>query len=235
MITINYGGRLGNNMLQYSASKIFSNKHKIKLVTQPKNGNIDFTSYVKKTCDKDHKIFNKDQIIVTNENFLNLLSLESCETAHYIFSDYFQISKFVNTYNEEIKKIFIDSNTKKSGVFVHYRIGDIQNTKNMLPIEYYIDCLDRSGQSFGVICSDTPNHENVLKLSSKYNLSILTDDPLNIIDLGRKYDNIILSEGTFSWWIGTLSSANNIFYNERERFWHGDIFTNKDWIKLNYE
>ena len=57
MITINYGGRLGNNMIQYSAARLFSNKHKIKLITPPINGDINFTSLLKSNDDTDHQSY----------------------------------------------------------------------------------------------------------------------------------------------------------------------------------
>jgi lysosomal acid lipase/cholesteryl ester hydrolase len=44
----------------------------------------------------------------------------------------------------------------------------------------------------------------------------------------------VITPHTFSWFIGLLSNADNIFFNKRERFWHGDIFTSKKWIGLNY-
>lgn len=235
MVIINYAGRLGNNMLQYAAAKIFSNKFKIKLITPPISGWVDFTSYINPNINNEYLEYTSSQtIIVNNENFLNLLSKDDILKCNYVFSDFFQINEFVTNYENEIKKVFIDQTEKKSGVFLHYRIGDIENTPNMLQLDYYLDCLNQINLYNGVITSDSPNHKNVKIISEKFNLTIIEKTPLETIDLGRQYNNLILSEGTFSWFIGLLSNADNIFFNKRERFWHGDIFTSKKWIGLNY-
>jgi hypothetical protein len=235
MVLINYLGRLGNNMLQYSAAKIFSNKFKIKLLTPPTSGDINFIDIIKTNDDTSFEVYSGKTIIVNNQNILELLSNESCEPAIYIFDDFFQIKEFIVTYTEEIKNIFYSQSNDIDNVFVHYRIGDIEFLKNMLPIEYYIEALEKIGVSGGVISSDSPNHKNVKLLSNKFKLEVIIKPPLETIILGSKYNNLVLSEGTFSWWIGMLSNAENIIYNDRERFWHGDIFCNDHWTKLNYK
>lgn len=235
MILINYSGRLGNNMLQYAAAKIFSDKFKLKIITNPSSGNIDFSEIIKSSNEEiDYKIYDDKKIIVNDKNFLYLLSKDVCERSTYIFDDFFQIKEFVTNYIKDIKNIFNINRGSIDDVFLHYRIGDIEFLKNMLPLNYYIEALEKIGVYKGIITSDSPDHYNVKFLSDNFNLKILSDDPLKTIILGSKYNNIILSEGTFSWWIGVLSDAKKIIYNERERFWHGDIFCYDNWIKLNY-
>jgi hypothetical protein len=234
MVSINYAGRLGNNMLQYAAAKIFSNKFKIKLSTPAISGGINFTKLLIINDDSDFESYQNKTIIVNNQNFLELLSKEKCDPANYIFEDFFQIKEFILNYTVNIKNIFQNNTKSIDQVFVHYRIGDIELLQNMLPIDYYIEALEKIGSKKGVISSDSPDHDNVKLLSEKFNLEILVKPPLDTIILGSNYNNLVLSEGTFSWWIGVLSNAEKIIYNNRERFWHGDIFCYDDWIKLNY-
>ena len=48
------------------------------------------------------------------------------------------------------------------------------------------------------------------------------------------FNNLILSQGTFSWWIGFLSNAENIFWPSGGDKWHGDIFVFENWKKIDF-
>ena len=111
MITINYGGRMGNNMIQYSAAKLLSNKHKIKLVTPPINGDINFTELLLPTNDDEYQIHQHNTLIVDNNNFLPLLESPIIENRHYVFSDYFQFESFFSNYEGDIRKLYKNCNT----------------------------------------------------------------------------------------------------------------------------
>jgi hypothetical protein len=235
MVTINFGGRLGNNLLQYITAYLFSKKFNYNLNTEGVNNKLDFADFFKL---KTHigKIFQRHEIIVDNNNLINFLEKENIDDRHYIFSDYFQIREYIEIYLDEIISCFNPVETKIDDVFVVYRIGDIDNTRQMLPIDYYRDCLKELNFNKGFITSDTPNHPNIIELSKDFNLEIYKNEcPMQTIDYARKFDKLILSEGTFSWWIGTLSKSNFVYYNERERFWHGDIYVDKHWIKKKFD
>ena len=105
----------------------------------------------------------------------------------------------------------------------------------MLPFEYYEDALTKINPTSGYITSDTPDHPNVLRLIEKFNLKNYNESPLETIDFAKNFNNLVLSEGSFSWWMGFLSSAENVYYNERPRFWHGDMFVIPEWKPLKYD
>lgn len=232
MIIIDYKGRLGNHLFQYAAACIFAKKFNLQIFNEPPKINFDV---IKIPCLNFQ--FNKKTIEVNDENYMSLISLSEIEKINYKFTGYFQLKNFILNNKDEIKSLFdlkYDKNNNKE-VFVSYRIGDIANIRALLPLEYYQECLIKLNCNKGYITSDTPNHPNVKKLSQEFNLEIYENSPEETINFAKNFDNIVLSEGTFSWWIGFLSQANNIFYNERERFWHGDIFVFPEWKKLNYD
>ena len=235
-MTIKYGGRLGNNLIQFISANIFSKKFGYSLLTPAINDKLNFGEYFNLQSSVGKKV-TEPQIVIDDKNFLNFLNRDEVPDAHYVFSDYFQIKNFVLEYEEKIKSEFkLKNEINNDEVFVIYRIGDIENKKQMLPIEYYRECLSEVNFKSGYITSDTINHHNVVSLANEFNLKIFNEDcPMRTIDFARSFDKLILSEGTFSWWVGTLSNASQIFYNERDRFWHGDIFVNKFWIKKKYE
>jgi hypothetical protein len=230
MVTIQYAGRLGNNLFQYSAAHIFANKFNLTLNTNPPENNFGLS--------KLNGLINDGKtIIVDDDNFMELLSSDKIDSAHYHFTGYFQLKDFILGYHEEIKKLF---NLKyRDGlideVFVIYRIGDINGERQMLPIEYYEESLNNIKFNHGYISSDTPDHPNIKKLISKFNLTLYNDTPINTIDFAKNFNKLVLSEGSFSWWIGFLSNAKKIYFNKRERFWHGDIFVLPDWEHLSYD
>jgi len=86
----------------------------------------------------------------------------------------------------------------------------------------------------GYISSDSINHKFCIHLIKKYNLIPINMNPSQVIDFGKNFNNIVLSEGTFSWWIGFLSQAETIICNKRDFFWHGDIFLDR-WKKLSWD
>ena len=230
MITIVYKGRTGNNLFQYIAAYIFARKFNFKINT-PVVKNIfnlpllQGTEAVSKT------------IYVGNNNYMSLLESDTLKHAHYIFVGYYQIKDFISKYKEQIKSLFTLSytETNKDDVFVAYRIGDMEGKRSMLPLEYYQHALRELNAKSGFIASDTMDHPNVIHLIKEFTLKPYNNTPLEQINFAKNFNNLVLSEGTFSWWIGFLSQAQNIYYNLRPRFWHGDIFVMPDWKPLEYD
>jgi hypothetical protein len=228
MVSIIYAGRLGNNFFQYAAAYIFAKKFNLTIITPPIYNIFNLPII-------QGNIYDNQVIDINDDNYLSLLKSDKIENAHYRFVGFYQIKEFILEYHNEIKSIFNlkYNDVDKNLVFITYRIGDILNTKNMLPIEYYINALHSLNCSGGFISSDTLNHPNVLMLANDFNLKLYDNSPNETINFAKNFNNLILSEGTFSWWIGFLSNAKNIIYNERPRFWHGDIFVLPEWKVIN--
>lgn len=230
MVSISYSGRLGNNLFQYVAAYIFAKKFNFKISSDIVENKFNLPSL---------NGINETNVIidVDDNNFMTLLNSEKLENAHYRFIGYYQIKEFILEYGDKIKELFTLNfkNTSKDEVFVAYRIGDISGIRQMLPIEYYKEALREINPIGGYITSDTPDHPNVMELIKEFNLKIYNESPLDTIDFAKNFNNIILSEGSFSWWMGFLSLAENIYYNERPRFWHGDMFVLPEWKPLKYD
>jgi hypothetical protein len=230
MVSINYDGRLGNNLFQYVAAFLFAKKFNLSL-------NTIFVDDKFKFPQLNGSVHVDNKLIVNDSNFLELLNSDTIEPRHYIFNGFFQIKDFVLNYKNEIKSLFDLSYDKinKDEVFVMYRIGDIGGLRQMLPIEFYQDALTKISPKSGYITSDSPTHPNVIKLSKEFNLKIYNNTPSETINFAKNFNNLVLSEGSFSWWVGILSNSKNIYYNQRERFWHGDIFVFTEWTPLHYD
>jgi hypothetical protein len=230
MVTISYSGRLGNNLFQYIAAYIFAKKFNLKISSDIVANNFNLPLL-------ESGIVGDTKIDVDDSNFMCLLESDSLELAHYHFVGYYQIKEFILKYRHEIKSLFkLDYDNQDSDeVFISYRIGDLNGLRLMLPIEYYQDALSKLNFNKGYITSDSPDHPNVINLMREFNLEIYDASPLDTINFAKNFNNLILSEGSFSWWMGFLSKAENIYYNERSRFWHGDIFVLPEWKALKYD
>ena len=230
MVSINYNGRTGNQLFQYVAAYIFAKKFNLKISSDIVENNFDLPSL-------ENGIVGDIKIDVDDSNFMCLLESDSLELANYHFVGYYQIKEFILKYRHQIKSLFkLDYDNQDSDeVFVAYRIGDLEGFRQMLPIEYYQEALSKLNFNKGYITSDSPDHPNVINLMREFNLEIYDASSLDTINFAKNFNNLVLSEGTFSWWIGFLSKAENIYYNERPRFWHGDIFVLPEWKALKYD
>jgi len=232
MVSIIYSGQLGNNLFQYIAAYLFAKKFNFQIISKIVENKFLLPSI------KSYNNNNLNKVIyVDDKNFMTLLESETLELAHYVFTGYYQLKDFILNYKDEIKSLFTLNIIPQSldSVFVSYRLGDIDGLRQALPIEYYEKALELTKYNSGFITTDSPNHNNIKYLIDKYGLTLYQNSPLETIDFGKNFNNLILSEGSFSWWIGFLSSADNVYFNKRPRFWHGDMFVIPEWNCLKYD
>ena len=226
-------GRTANNLVQYIVGHFIAIKYGLKLVAgKPINSNnINFIST------ENGKIGN-NLVIVNDDNLLDIVSgNKHFDSPHFRLDGFFFNRIFFESFEEEIKKNMIisyDDSIDKNSVLIHYRIGDLKNTRMVLPIEYYQEALELSKFQKGFITSDSLNHDFCRKLISEYKLTPIEMEPSETINYCKDFNNLILSEGSFSWSIGFLSRAKNIICSSRFNLWHTDIFFDK-WKKLNWD
>jgi len=151
------------------------------------------------------------------------------------FDGLFQLKEFVLKYRQDIKSSFdiTYEDQNPDNIFIHVRLDDAEHANP--GYNYYKKCLENTKFNIGYISSDSSDNYIVDKLINEFNLVLYQNNPIDTINFAKNFSKIILSEGTFSWWIGVLSKANEIYYPKysEKPLWHGDIFVYDDWIPVN--
>jgi len=248
---IKYIGRTGNNLIQYFSAYFFCKKFNIPFnVPQecPVNW-LDVNSEMIKWGELfgvnpnnfivygGEKIKNKVYSI-NDSNFTNFYHQNNFDITNVSkFEGYFQNKEFLFSKRDEIKKllnIHYDNSTDENDVLVHYRLGDLKSNDMFLPISYYDNLLSQIKFNKGYIISDTLDGDECQYLIEKYNLEPFDDEnPIKVINFAKNFNNLILSEGTFSWWIAFLSDAKNIFYGKSDKAWANNNLFLEEWNKIN--
>lgn len=221
MVTLQYDGRTGNNMLQYVASYIFAKKHNLLLDVTPKHYGYfgDYFNFPRWNGGYDGSMFGK--IVVDDEMFYQLMIEPKIPPKNYHFKGFYQNSCWLEPMRDEILGMFRVpyEPINHDSVFVHYRIGDLDGQHGMLSIDYYVKALELLNRPSGFISSDTINHPNCRYLMDRFNLVVHDDLPLKTINFGSRFKYTVLSEGSFSFWIGFLTRGGRVVCSDRPNAW----------------
>lgn len=210
-VKINYYGRTGNHILMYLMAQYIAEKYDLIF-------DIKFNDYENLKTLFDVSVYsgvNSYEIEheVNDDNVLNLIENDTINH-NVILNGFFQSPLILgNPHIKECYKKYIKPKQMMSGsdLFVHVRLGDIQN-RHSLPYEYYRDSIQQVKFSSGVIASDSPHHEMVQRLRSEFGLDLLIASPVDTIYYGSQSKNLVLSAGTFSFLSAFYSNNSKIFY-----------------------
>jgi len=170
-----------------------------------------------------NEVFKNKNIIINNKTINNFLQTPT--TARYI-------KDLINNNKENVMKCNPYTYTNNN-LFIHVRLGDIAGVLNQ-PYEYYDKVLSELQFDKAYISSDSIDHILCKELIKKYNLSVFKSTEVDTIQFGSSCKHIVVSAGTFSWYIGAFSFDSNVYYPEIKKQWHGDIFVFPEWKKIKY-
>ncbi len=215
MITVKYKGRLGNKMIQYAAAHLFAHDTGIQL--DQNSARLDFIRRFNIPPLKG-KVF-KELIDINESNYFKYL-FNPTESTGYNITGYHQTCEFLCNHRDFILNLYkcdIQRDTlHENDCFVHARIGDLLNNRCRNMAYFQPDYLEQQLQTARTtfnkvyISSDTIDYPPLFKLVNKYDLTIYQSDPLDTILFAKNFNNLILSAGSFSYWMAYLSEANNI-------------------------
>jgi hypothetical protein len=129
---------------------------------------------------------------------------------------WFQKYPYWIKYKDRVRGYFSEWVSKedrpKDEVAIHLRYS-YQNPITKLDPQYYIDSIEKMGVNKVYLFADDFNrHEDVLKALEKYNPIIMSMNVPDTINEISKFNKIICSQGSFSFWVSFLSRAERIIW-----------------------
>lgn len=215
MIKIQYAGRLGNRMIQYAAAHLFACNTGVQLA--PNSARLDFIKTFNVRVPEGRAF--EEFIDINESNYFQHL-YNANENIGYNITGYHQTSQFLCNHRDFILDLYKCDIQRDSiheyDCFVHARIGDLLNNPNRnmayFQPDYLEQQLETARNTFNTvyISSDTIDYPPLVELINKYDLTIYQSDPLETILFAKNFNNLILSAGSFSYWMAYLSAAYNI-------------------------
>jgi hypothetical protein len=212
MIRIQYRGRLGNNMIQFAAGYILAKKTGLTLSSGRPRPFID-TFQIQPVSGKSYS----NTIVLNNITYYQYLN-NPLEDTGYQLKGFFQDGRILCDYRSDILDLYQYKTKPKIDIsqddaFFACRFGDcLKNGRTYCSIEYIEEELKINRHNYRnvYVTSDSPDYPPLVKLMDEYNLNRYNNDPLKTILFAKNFDNLILSAGSFSYWMAYLSEANNI-------------------------
>lgn len=221
-------GRYGNQLFSYFFGRILSDELRFKLYgknTYDINYDLDQSDY----SSYESPIYNIDDNNI--DTFNSVISDKSPKKI--IVSGYLQKKEIYIPYRNKIKNWFnLKSFTiSEKNVAMHIRLGDLTQTFygdhiNLLPLEYYEKALSLIDFDKLTICSDSPNHPMVNYFIKKYNANIFYKNEKDTISFLASHNNLILSQGTFSFWANFFCEGKKIINAIPKTGWNSDPNSN---------
>jgi len=232
-------GRFGNQLFPYMLSRIISEHLKFKLFGPSCNDREFALNEIDLNYNQDSYSFYETPIQFlgnhsASDDFahpdFDIYDILNDSTPRKIVLDaYFQKKKYFLPFRDKITEWFKPKNydVDKDDVAIHIRIGDLRCpnlTKNLLPIEYYSAAIDLFNSCKQVtLCTDSPNDEIIQYLTNKYDAKIFQDTEKNTISFLASHNNLILSQGSFSFWAGFICNGNNVINAIPKTGWNNGV------------
>ena len=219
-IIINYRGRYGNKLFTYFSARIYAEKNRLNLLTDPPNDCLEI---------KDNIIFgeNPANLKTIHINDFSYFSydkeIEFKGNGNYIWSGTHQYENIFFDNRELILSWIVLEKVLNQEAVIHIRISDfIYSTRHLVVNrEYYKYCIKNYTKNYDSITivteyskskfendyiNDIKEYIESLNKKVKLSRSTLKDDFFRIVNA----DLIITSNSTFCFWGSFISNSNKI-------------------------
>ena len=262
IVSVNIMGGLGNQLFQIAAAYAYSKKENGILQIFKKIDNGNRPTYWDTICKKINKYLVSQTPILEHwyEDYPTMykeIGTLTIRGKHLM--GYMQTSKYFYNFRDEIKELFKQTlpdelknkykvlfDNSERVVVIHARRTDYITSSNVhgpLNGQYYKDALkiilEKIENPIFVLASDDSAFWAEIKNDIEpafNNYTIINDTDINTFILLQQFNNFIMSNSTFIWWVVWLADAKNVIVPSK---WFGpdgpskynDIYED-NWIKI---
>jgi len=220
MITVDYGGRTGNNMFQYAFARIIAERNELALKTEwPYSRFIEATPCTSGEEYQGIPIFIRD-LAVKDHN--QLWHLENYKGKRVHIKGFFQNPMYYDSNKDLVKSIWKTKPIQKrasTDIVIHLRVGDYMDKglRSVINPNWHQLCLlkhlkmDPRRDNCKIYIVIENSNDPILKYYNWMKPRIVSHpNPKDDFEFIRSFDNIICSNSSFCWWAAYLSEATKI-------------------------
>jgi hypothetical protein len=214
-VVVEYGGRFGNHVFQYTCGRIFAMENGLKLLTK-----FDGEGILSATPHEDGVVCGDPAVrIDAGHPWAYSLLDEKRPPAKYVLSWHFQRGKWYHSRHDLIRKFLVPVRplpTEKNSedIVANFRLGDYLPPKFSIHPEWFLGILEK--EKFGKlhIVADEYN-DRYFSYFKRYNPLIHIRGAVEDWYYLQKFDRVICPNSTFSWWAAFFSNASKIYVHKR--------------------
>lgn len=216
---------IGNHFFIYSYMRLLSENlnYQMKSISvkfSERNGIHPQTYYQFKNIDNgvdntgNEKYGIDDGFAYRNETIDSTIDFFSDKNYHIVSCGYYQKYSYWKKYKNQVRSFFKDfvSDTKinNNDIAVHLR-NSYESPDFKVNVDYFINSIENMGSGNVYLFADNfDRHSDVLEKLKPYNPILMNLNVPDTIKEITKFNKIICSQGSFSFWVSFLSSAEKI-------------------------
>lgn len=215
MVEVNYKGRLGNKLFQYTFGRILAEELGYGLKADP----IDGFSGTSDTI-AGH-IFETPLIQILDKEVVDLPSmLADCSPRKISIRAYLQRAEYYAPYRDRVRTWLrlpaAPDEPSPDDLVLSIRLGDFVWLGRVLTPDFYFDIAKRHGRGRLWIVTDDPGHP-YLDQFAEFQPTYFNAEPFEQFNFLRSARHLVLCASTFTWWAAFLSNAERIYFPVLDR------------------
>jgi hypothetical protein len=208
MITLSYSGGLGNQLWQYTTSRIFAEKNDLLMLARQIPNFPNATSLVRGNA----HLFPRKRVL---GHFLP----EDNEGVGYRFKGQFERFEYLIGNEEKAKlwatpiKTTMDKPDRDDLVISIRRGWKNWPADTLCPsIEYYVKLIENFSYKNLIVCSDSPDDAYFTQLSTHIDFKLYRGSPINQFNFIMNSERYIVAPSTFSFWSSFVGSVSEVYW-----------------------